>query len=375
MRFKIQIEKNLIDKLFSIKKKMFQEDANRIRNGFVCSKLLLDKNYSINAIVGVLDTFQQKNSDKMATTLNLNAEAYKKLEILSTDYKKSMADIIRAVILLNCKSDFRDMVSSEDEWNGEIIRFDPDSSPKAWVHYRKFYGDFIKKKFQFEELKFHEYLKYGNDKGKYINKPIKYYNRLQSLSKQNSDLNNAISRISGDTDFNFNDKKYDEYIQLLYGCYSGDDLENYLNLLMFCNEMHHTLVNFSIMQVMGNMQGYKSRGIKIQSKYEWLDRVDSFIYLLSQFYKIDQQNRKYTEIIKYAGCNWEVLLDYLNEFDSINDYCEKIYFINKDFTKRMIESGKLPIDTGMRVVEHMQLAIEFWSEKEKYFCKSDSSPF
>lgn len=363
MRFKIQIEKELIDKLYSIKEKIYKEDSNRIRNGFLCSKLLLDKNYSIYEIVGVLDTLEPESSEKISTTLNLNAEAYEKLGNLSGYCKKSMADIVRAIILLNCKSTFREKVTCEQEWNGQIIRFDPDSSPEAWDHYRRFYNYLIKEKF---EIKFHEYMKVGNYRGEYINKPIKYYNRLQYLLEGKSDTNSASSRISGETDFNFNDKKYDIFMALLYNYYSGDQLEQHISSLNFCADMHNTLVNFSIMQVMGNMQRYKSRGIK----EEWLDRVDSLVYLLDEFYKIDKKYRGESEIIKYGGANGEVLLKYLNQFKDLNDYCKKIYFIDEKLTEEMVKSGQLPIHNGKRVVEYIELAKKFWKVKEDYFNNS-----
>ena len=40
------------------------------------------------------------------------------------------------------------------------------------------------------------------------------------------------------------------------------------------------LSKFSLIQVVGNMQGFKSKGLRLKTeKHEWLDRLDTFVYI------------------------------------------------------------------------------------------------
>lgn len=267
-------------------------------------------------------------------------------------------------------------VEVNQEWKGKQVSFDPDSSPKAWKHYKKYYEQDFQNNYNYDDLKTFDYIEHGENKGSYaVNKYLRYYNRLNILpidyNIDNEWSTSAVQRLSGETDFNFNDKKFDEFIQLLLL-----DKNNYINNLKKldkCSKMHHTLLNFSIMPVMGNLQGYKSKGIFLDvnnQKYEWLDRLDSFVFLLDKFYKSKENGD--SDIIKHAGTNKYELINYLNNFaenkddESIYNYCKKIYFIDKPLVDKLKASGKKPIDSAERVVEYMNLALEFWQEKE--FC-------
>ena len=74
------------------------------------------------------------------------------------------------------------------------------------------------------------------------------------------------------------------------------------------------------------------------------------------------------------GKNKEYLLNYLNFFDDIYDYCRKIYFIeDREFVDRIIANGQKPLESREDVVRYMNLAIEYWNRKEQYFKKKMSS--
>ena len=134
--------------------------------------------------------------------------------------------------------------------------------------------------------------------------------------------------------------------------------------------MHHTLTNFSLMLSTGNMQGFK--GLICD------DRLDRFIYFLERYYtEPDKQN---THIASFATeNNRPALINYLNSFEDVYDYCQKIYFISDEkLIKKLINSGKQPITGAIdengneispeqRVIEYMELAIEFWEAKAAYF--------
>ncbi len=92
-----------------------------------------------------------------------------------------------------------------------VLHFDPDSSPEAWEHYKKCYNnEFWSEKYNFSQPVFFEYI----DKAKYVDFPLKLYNRLLVLKEGIEVINDEskltyyspVLRLGGETDFNFNEK-------------------------------------------------------------------------------------------------------------------------------------------------------------------------
>lgn len=263
-------------------------------------------------------------------------------------------------------------IAARQLWNEQIINFDPDSSPAAWEHYKKYYiknGHVILGNYNFKKLNFYNYYRnIGDESGifknnewkNYINCPSnnkKRYNRLFALSnttktecKNSKEYCCASSRLGGECDFNFNCKKQTLFKAMICGDNAAE------KKLEKCNANHHTLINFSLMQGMGNMQSVKGN-----DKH---DRLDVFVHQLSLYFSREQSNI----MTCTSGKNKDALISYLNNFNNIYDYMEKVYFIkNETFIDKIIEQGQLPMNTCDDVVRYMDLANEFWSEKEYYF--------
>lgn len=313
------------------------------------------------------------------------------------------------------------IVEDEQEWEDYgKIKWDPDSSPAAWKHYQKYYStvnwDFLNNYVCGGVFAAIDNLFFYDDKKEYYEKPCKEYEALfspqikvncesnkcgsekresasdQKLNiccKRKKDEKRLRLRLRGETDFHFDVKKYIAFVKTIVNDDKANDDEKYnaVKLLNKCNDMHHSLLNFSLMQSVGNMQKVKSRGLYLESKgYEWLDRLDTFVYHLDMYYKNkkDDCNKDDSVILSCAGdCkygNKECLKDYLDKFghnpndkDAVYDYCDKIYFIKeKDFIDSLIESGKKALNTCDDVVRYMKLAIGFWERKQKYFEKQNT---
>ncbi len=99
MRFKLTVEKGIINYLHDIKVKMYDEDSSRVRNSFVLSRIILERDWIREEILSRLDNKVDYNQEKMATTMNFNSKAYDKLKKMSSEFNISMADIVRAAIL------------------------------------------------------------------------------------------------------------------------------------------------------------------------------------------------------------------------------------------------------------------------------------
>lgn len=251
---------------------------------------------------------------------------------------------------------------------------EPDSSLEAWEHYRRYYSlTKIGRKYNFSHLFLYNFYKdvglrtgyrKDNEWFNYTNKKCeKKYNRYFALDNatelvvsEDIEYCAPASRIGGECDFNFNDKKC-----FLFQSLIGDH-ESALQQLERCKKMHHTLLNFSLMQAMGNMQAVKG-----SNKY---DRFDTFIWQLYHYF-----NKQASNILsKSTPHNRDCLIDYLDDFKDIYEYCKEVYFLeNKTFVDEIIYNGQLPINQCNDVIRYMNLAEEFWSMKALYFNKKENA--
>lgn len=276
------------------------------------------------------------------------------------------------------------LVEPQQEWEGERIKFDPDSSPETWEFYKEIYKGELLEEYDYKKLTI---LVWDIVKGKWRNK-IKESDqddliaRLFAIKKDvkpdpefsNSECKyyGACLRLSGDTDFNFNEDKYKKIKEII----KGDN--ELIKLLEDCKKKHHSLQNFSLMQSLGGLQRIKSQGLEVESgsnKYEWMDRLDSFIYILSILFENPDSDILDLKKRKLYKSNYEKLhTDYLSKFDSIDDYCKRIYFIENELVNKLKENGakhmlkekdgKLIGDKGV-VKEYLRLANEFWKQKQR----------
>lgn len=169
--------------------------------------------------------------------------------------------------------------------------------------------------------------------------------------------------LSGDILFNFSSKedgkkiaKYDKFYKILKDDPSFCELERSMHLekLRLCNEMTYTLHNIGFMPVNGSLQTFKEN---IDGK---LDRIDSFIYWINNYYINGENKDKIFEQVKVGGkCSEEEKVNkreairnklemFFEEFSNVIDkenaiykYCEEMYLIyDEQFVKRLINSGK-----------------------------------
>ena len=264
---------------------------------------------------------------------------------------------------------FTNEICSKQKWEEEEFDFEPDSSPVAWDHFKTYYKDVcFSEKVQIK------------------------HSRLTS----NAFVNGIAYEIAGDCSFNFNCKKVCSLKSIINDDLdiSDDDKKQLNELLEKCNEKHHTLLNFDLMPVTGGMNTikgnlkYKAEKILIHDvgrvpNNGLLDRLDTFICFLDESYKsldsfIKSKNMDLRAIgeffsnsvftISMKSENFTILYDLLKEYGDIYEYCKSFYTIHDSkFVEKLIENGKKPMKTAKDVENYMNLANEFWKEKEKNF--------
>lgn len=260
-------------------------------------------------------------------------------------------------------SKFEQEVKAEQNWEEKELKFDPDSSPKAWEHYKKYYEGVC-----------------------FVGDPIlvkKDWSRLKS----NVSIGNISYEIAGDCSFNFNDKKSKLFKKIV-----GED-KKLNNALEEAEKKHHTLLNFDLMPVTGGLNKLKGN-LKIKDNSVMVhdvgrppkdlhDRLDTFIYFLNETLvkreklKNEQRvnlrdigeffnNSIYTTSMKSE--NFTVLYDLLEKHNNIYEYCKVFYNIDKEeFVDRLIENGNKPITTAEDVKKYINLANDFWLIKQRYY--------
>ena len=249
--------------------------------------------------------------------------------------------------------------------------YDADSSPSAWSHYRIVYADSLGKTYDIENPTVRNHVKIA---GQHLYTDIQTSSNacrlvaIKNGTPKTTTINGtnyfyADLRLGGETDFNFgtNNKsnKYEAFRKLISKEYSGDELDFYLNMLDKCKSMHHSLENFSLMQVMGKLQQLKGR--------DDFDRFDVFISKLAKYFKGDPEVVQ--KIHGFAGeTNASYLSTYLSSFPTVEDYCAQVYFISDvQLIRDLILSGNQPITHGHDVVRYMQLAFRYWNQKAAAF--------
>lgn len=250
-------------------------------------------------------------------------------------------------------------ISKYQMWHGKELKFAPDASPEAFVHFEQYYKSGI-----FEQYDICSPVLLSYIEKRYVQTPKDNDNRLYALLKGTHPSKDGSYKpglkLSGETDFNFEGKLY----PILEGFLNNET--EYLRKLEKCKQQHNCLLNFSLMLSTGDMQQFKGS--------ECYDRLDKFIYYLCKYYETNKQERSKTDIIQYAQkntCNWEALRDFLNQFEDVYDYCKKVYFIKEPLAKALIEHGKKELDNTDNVKKYIDFAYCFWAEKDFYFSQKE----
>ena len=277
-----------------------------------------------------------------------------------------------------------------DKKDSDVKEYEYDSSKFVWSYFEIVYANSLLSERYDITNKCNLRVILDSNK-KILKKPCKGGRRITALIKSaerkkmqknaGEKIIGNLSRLGGECDFNFNEIKVGKFRKIIEKCKEKTEaekdtiktrLENY-------SAKHHSLLNLSLMQVVGNMQKVKQNG----GFGEKLDRLDSFVYWLGQYYEND------CELILYEAskANRNSLKFFLDSFkkdgaskgEAIYEYCKQIYFIYgeieinginldaKKFVSELTKNGKKYIDTSKDLEYYMSLADKFWAFKEKHY--------
>lgn len=195
------------------------------------------------------------------------------------------------------------------------------------------------------------------------------------LNQVNKSCNNNSIELAGDCFFNFNDKKIELFKKI------RDIDEETIKLLDLCHKNHHSDENCVLIPRTGalnNVKGniYYNEYFKVHNKVgrppiNRYDRPDTFIYFLSEFWNFKKSKTNDLKIIgKYfsnsifshslCGSNFEVLYDFLNQFENTAEFCSMFFNMDSEMTDEMIKNGKIPITNKESLNNYIKSALKFW---------------
>lgn len=294
---------------------------------------------------------------------------------------------------------FLKKILTKQNWKGKEVEFDPDSSPEAWIYYCVIYNkEFCE---EFMDLE-----------GGRLIQTIDIHSKGFQPKKNPKDKD--FMKIAGDCCFNFNDKKYKNFKSIIEkDGEKTEKKEQLLSLLEECKQRHHSLLNFSLIPVIGGMNNIKG-SLKYDEGQDgnWTvkvhgvgripnnlhDRFDTFICFLAQTFQVRNELIKSIEDkdivekvtrLKNVGIffansiftkslyseNFGYLYDFLMNYEDIYVYCKEFYNIDNGFVDQLIDIGGKPLLNAKGVESYMMLANEYWKIQESIFRKHfGSSP-
>lgn len=254
--------------------------------------------------------------------------------------KKLINDIKEVVEEYDTSKEIWDMYKTIYKWNESNKYWDLESKPTD-----------KKKPRRFAKIKLAGLKKYGFDN--------------LTLLFGNTQKDNI--RLSGDIVFNFSEGHYskqaNKYKKLLEKIADKDKKTSYQKKLGICIKNHHSSKNCALLLSNGKLQ--------IAKKSIGDDRGDTFIWALNSYFVGESEiilNAATPEWVSVLRCFLDFFKHPLCPSESIYNYCEYFYNItDRELIDHLVNSGAKAIDTPERVCEYIDLAIEFWKERDKFF--------
>lgn len=251
------------------------------------------------------------------------------------------------------------------------MNFEYDSDKDRWEYYKKSYTDII---IDTDMLFTRKNRLVGTFSVNKINTQIKL-EQVENKSKEN------CIELSGDCFFNFNEKKYERYMQIAQ---SSEELKK--RLLEYKNNCHHSNANCVLLPVTGainNVKGnvyFNNKQFKVYNRcgrppMNRDDRPDTFIYILSKFWDIKARgewnlreaglflsNSVFSHSLN--GENFAVIYDFLNSFNTLDKFCSLMFGIDENLVYKIKNNGKILITDIYSLEKYLNLASEFWNSRK-----------
>lgn len=256
-----------------------------------------------------------------------------------------------------------------------------DANEERWAYYQNIYSSFkIEPKFLYRntnKTRLVGRFTYSYDN---ITDTIKITHKIENEPQEMINENESQEMtivLSGDCFFNFSKEKI-EYFKINIKSMKEDTSKRLDSFAAY----HQSFENCVLMPVTGAMNNIKGKAYFLQDgtlaisgngrrPFNAYDRPDTLVYLLHQFYsKKEEKLSLYDAGLFFSssifrdslnGMNFSEYYNFMNSFNSADDFCRVLFKIDSDFTKRMIDSGKKPIRKEEDLLNYLNLAQDYWN--------------
>lgn len=186
-----------------------------------------------------------------------------------------------------------------------------------------------------------------------INFYNKYYNEQLKENKQDYIYKHNKKEIivSGDVCFNISLKR-GKYFTLF-----GSIVKDINNLISSEFDRNVEILRYSPMNISITP---KKGGLNNIKKSIGNDRFDTFVWLMDLYYKGIRVPIINSGVINMDIKNKKILAEFLDSYDSVNEYFNDIYGLESDFIDKLKKSGEKEITTKDSFFEYICLALEFF---------------
>ncbi len=274
------------------------------------------------------------------------------------------------------------------------LLYKKDADPNTWRYYKKIYRDTI-------EIDLDTILK--NKSERLSGTFALNGNKLFQVDKKYN--GKVLMELSGECLYNFNEKKHILFSDVItYSEVTDDVKEEARKKLQDCEDMFNSPDvpwNFVLMPVQGALNNVKGNIYYSINNNKFVlpctkagkrfDRPDTFVCFLDEFYQIKDKKFDLKEageflsssIFSYSlrSFNFLQLYDFMNQFESTEQFCVLFWGIDSEFVDRMRSLGKIPLDSDKSMkskkyrkrssievlMDYMKMAEDYWKLRESQF--------
>ncbi len=274
------------------------------------------------------------------------------------------------------------------------LLYEKDADSSAWRYYQKIYSNII-------EIDLETILKNKSDRlsGTFILNE----NKLLQVDKKYSEK--ICVELSGECLFNFNDKKHILFSDVItYSGATDEAKDEARKKLKDCEAIFNSPEipwNFVLMPVQGALNNVKGNIYYSINNNKFVlpctkagkrfDRPDTFVCFLDEFYQVKDKKFNLKEageflsssIFSYSlrSFNFSQLYDFMNQFESTEQFCRIFWGLDSEFIDRMRQWGKIPLDSDKSMknsnyrkmssievlMEYMKMAEDYWDLRKTQF--------
>ena len=211
--------------------------------------------------------------------------------------------------------------------------------------------------------------------------------------------------MSGECLYNFNDKKHILFSDVITYSEATDELKDEARKkLQESEEIFNSSEipwNFVLMPVQGALNNVKGNIYYSINNNKFVlpctkagkrfDRPDTFVCFLDEFYQVKDKKFNLKEageflsssIFSYSlrSFNFSQLYDFMNQFESTEQFCRIFWGLDSEFIDRMRQWGKIPLDSDKSMknsnyrkmssievlMEYMKMAEDYWDLRKTQF--------